>query len=172
MNASRGATRTRGWKRPWCCHPSNDSRNDSENQKEALRVLTRAPLPLIRGVSRFRGQNVDPSDTLKGKKIHLSYGGRRCKTRPVGAAASEKMGKSWEESREGRSQPSEVTVAVPGDRCLGKPSAPNFRETPARLALRASAFHFSKQPLATSPSGSSSQRLVQRRDRVNSTLCS
>lgn len=105
-------------------------------------------------------------------KNSISDGGRRCKTRPVGAAASENMGKSWEESREGRSQPSEVTVAVPGDRCLGKPSAPNFRETPARLALRASAFHFSKQPLATSPSGSSSQRLVQRRDRVNSTLCS
>ena len=72
-------------------------------------------------------------------------------------------------SREERSQPSEVTVVLPGDRCLRKPAAPNFRETLARLALRASAFHFSKRPLATSPSGSSSQRLAQRRDQVNST---
>ena len=45
--------------------------------------------PVFKG---FEGQNVDPSDTLKGKKINLSWG---TKVQgglggPLGAAASEK----------------------------------------------------------------------------------
>lgn len=63
-----------------------------------------------------------------------------------------------------------MTVAVPGDRYLRKPYAPNFRETLAREVLRASAFHFSEpSPHDTSPAASSSQRLAQRGDPMNST---
>lgn len=67
------------------------------------------------------------------------------------------------------SQPSDVTVAMPGDKFLRKTYAPNFRETLAKVVLRAPAFRFSKQPLAASPAGSASQRPSQRGDPENST---
>lgn len=104
---------------------------------------------------------MDPSDILK-EKSPSQMGGKVQDW--VGFLELRRARKRSSGKRQGeRSRSRGVTVAVPGDRCLRKPSAHNFRETLAKLALMASAFHFSKPPLATSPSGSSSQRMAQRR---------
>lgn len=98
--------------------------------KGAPQVLRKAPLPPNQGNLPFSGVcGGEKMNYTQGGKKSVSGVGRRYKTRGLASELRRGRKRSSGRSWEGSSQPSEVTVAMPGDRYLRKPHAPNFRET-------------------------------------------
>lgn len=93
---------------------------------QAALTTGEGPLPPP-GASPFpgvcRGEEADPAHTLRGRR----YESRRRGVSALRRRRKRSSGRSWEE----RSQPGDVTVAVPGSRYLRKPLRPQLSGAPS-----------------------------------------